>query len=1259
MDNNTIDRKHKKVSHSAACPIPTELRLSEFEKAHACISGFVEDPATGICYVKCVAGGKEIDISKRYLVEDRVTVDDITFTKNPDIARRWILSGKNIGVYTGIAPKEVIEDNAIILDIDLRDVAPDEEPGFMAPREVIDRIVGRTLTIETRSGGLQCIFRNAIGARGSPKLRYVDQETGHLKDAGDTRIKHAYALFAGSYVAPDKVTKKGAEGDPLKPVKKPLPHADGLYRAIHICPVIDLTQDLLDEVGFVIGGRVTHPKTRTVTTKDCSGAEVSHTVDSAKAYSSYGHRQFKYELSEARIRELAALADIDYIRNNEGKTLEAVSYTNTKLFNLIKARTDYKTRGVTNDESESAENMALAYEMRKLGFESPDMVAMAILLYQPRDKNFEIRSNGISYLADTVAGAFDRYDYEQNDEFTEDELLAAANAGSAPAHVGVASGRGYSHLYEVAKDDMNVRFETWHEFPPLSPDSADITLWRGDPRAGKSWHASLYLSQHPSGNYVTHRHEILDGIFSRLVEMTQDTTKTIVWMEGKHRCCPRKEGTGERMSCKTCPLRPTGDDESGGIPFLEYQREASRILKKHRAICKAILIEEEVDYCPYYILKLAEPEADYCITVAPFISPVNNPDTYSITPREYLVIDEEPTIDIFYPGYPALYEYHQYGFAEKWDANHLVRNDIVGQFSDVIKVIKDKNPQRVTGLNKVIREICESVVYLNTELMAFSKLQNKDAKERDAFVRRVRPKLTTYADRSLPFKQQVMVTFMEHLQDLPYPTTGDPLQYLQPFLFPARNLLVWQQGSHPNSPKQVLYLMSDHTPMFEPDFTKLLIIGATEAEVFVDQIRRNRTVCRVDLELFPFAENYLLLVAVADKPAQQDAIVSQMMARILERNKQALKTGKPVVPFVAVTATKEKQQALLSTMAPHGKILGLGEHDTRADVVRYYGQGYPVSFYNNGTIARGVDLPEYDILFFMDGGFATPRFTALEAAAAAVSDDQGIKRYRNLRVSKVADECTNSAYRTAPLYTRKSDSAKIIIISSHNLKNVYEGIYKDSLLIPVEKDTIDKYVNYVTEIVSKIQIIDDFKNSQQKTKPICNITIDGSTGGERTHRGAQNDERRKTVDVPFYTQDSIYYDDVQNDASIYAVISGVTKHVMRELAQKATMELCLSRRDRKTQKTYDIVRSATIHCLGVGAPKKSFDVLVNLVYEYKSVRDRRVSKPVVERMIEEMIAEGVLMCDDVPDYRTISCDSDCVNIRRIVYSSPIYKRSDL
>ena len=1251
MDNNTTALNHKKVSRSQRCPIPTNQRVEEFEKAHACIADIITDPLTGVCYVKCAAGGKEIDISKRYLVDDQVTIDDITFTKNPDIARRWLISGKNVGVYTGIAPKEVVEDNVIILDIDLRDVAPDEEPGFMAPKDVIDRVVGRTLTIETRTGGLQCIFRNAIGATGSPKLRYVDPETGYLKDAGDTRIKHAYALFAGSYVAPDKVTSKVNPDDPLKPVKKALPHADGLYRAIHVCPVIDLTQEFLDEAGLVIGGN----KARAPRNIASSDGSVIRKIDPAKAYSSYGRRRFKYNLTAERIEALKANADPDHIRNKDGRTLESISFTNQKVFNLIKPRDNYTSRGVTNDETESAENMALAYEMRKLGFDNPDTIAMAIILYQPREKNYEIRSNGISYLADTVAGAFDLYDLEQSDEFTEDEILAATNAGTEPSHIEIATGRGYSYLYEVAKDDPNVRFETWHEFPPMSPDAADITLWRGDPRAGKSWHASLYLSQHERGNYITHRHEILDGIFSRLVEMTADTTKTIVWMEGKGRCCPYKQGSPGSLSCKTCPLRPTDGDAEDGIPFLEYQREAVNILHRHRAINKTLLMEEEVDYCPYYILKLAEPEANYCLAVAQFISPVNNPDAYSITPRDYLVIDEEPTIDIFYPGYPALYEYHQYGFAEKWDTNHLVRNDIVGQCMDVLKIIKDKNPKRVTSVNKVIREICESIIYLNTELVAFSRLQNKDGKEQDAFVRRVQSKLTTYSDRSAEFKQQVMITFMEHIRDLPYPSEGDPLQYIQPFLYPAPHLLVWQQGSHPNSPKRILYLMSDHTPMFTPDFKKLLVIGATESEVFVDQIRKHMTVCRVDLETFPFAENYLILVAVGDRPAQQDRIVEQMMATMLERNKLALKSEKPVTPFAAVTGTKEKQQALLNRMLPHGKIIGLNEHDTREDVVRYYHQGYPVAFYQNGTIARGVDLPEYDILFFVDGGFATPRFTALERAAVAASDDQHIKRYRIIRASKVADESTNAAYRTAPLYNRKRDSAKILVIAHHNLKLVYEDIYKHSLVIPVEKGDIDKYTDLMRLVASSVTI----RGNQMAISEDCdgNPTYRPIDWPDRQSGYASMPRSPVGAQIGREKNPSTYYiyDEGKNNQKfelVSVVNPGFDRVNLHEIAKETLYTTFSVSRDRRTQKTYEMVVQSVVRTLKSFRTRVSISYLVDRLWGYKSIRARKISRKVLNQMIDDMVAEGILVCDEVVTPEGWLDSDKKVEVKRMVNLNP-------
>ncbi len=1264
MDNHTIDFTGKKGSHQddmhhTTCPFTNDERLEEFERAHRCIADIISNPSTGVCYVRCVSEGKIIDVRGRYLIDDKVTIDDITFTKNPDVARRWIISGKNIGVYTGIDARDVIEDNVAILDIDLRDVAPDADPEFLAPREIIDNLIGQTLTIETRSGGLQCIFKNTIGATGSPKLRYVDPETGYLADAGDTRIKHAYALFAGSYVPPDQITTKRDASDPLKPFKKPLPHADGLYRAIHIGPIADLTHDLLDELGLSVGTRRTHTRTKQTISIVKDGQTSTRSVDALRAYSSYGNRKFNYTLTHEEIQRLASLADIDRIRNNEGKTLESLSYLNTKVFNLIKLRTDYSTRGVTSDESESAENIALAYEMRKLGFDSPDIIAMALLLYHPREKNFEIRgdgtSHGISYLADTVAGAFDHYNFEYGDgEHTDEEIISAANSGGTPFEQDdISTGRGYSHLYEFYKDDPNITYETWTSFPPYAPTTADITIWRGDPRAGKSYHGTLYLSQHESGNYITHRHEIVDAIFPRLVDMTSDTAKTIVKLEGKHRCCPNKSEPNGIVSCHDCPLRPVDDSDGGGISYLEYQNVALSILNKHRAICKDTLLTHESDYCPYYILKFAEPEANYCVTVSPFLSPIGRPDSYSISPRDYLVIDEEPTIGIFYPAYPAIYEYHRYGFASKWDTNHLVHDNIVGQMMDIIGIIKDKNPQRVTKVNKAIRDICEAIIRLNREIMRFSDLESKGIVDQEAFIRKTRPLLPTFEDFTCEFKHNIMDTFMEHVQDLKYIPTGDPLQYIQPFLYPAPDLLVWQQGSHPNSPKQILYLMSAHTPMFTPDFYKMLIIGATESEVFVDHIRGLRPVCRVDLELFPYQQNYLLIVASDDSITKEDVIVRGVMSGLLDYNKQAVQDGKGVVPFVAVTGSKSKQSSLLNDMAPHGKILGLGEHDTRSDVVQYYNYGLPVAFYNNGTIARGIDLPEYDVLFFVDGSFATPRFSALEASAKVRDNQTDIKRYRQIRKFLMVDECTNSAYRTAPLYNRKAEKAKILVISHKHLNYIYDTIYKHSCVIPVEMDTIENAVRLITRISGTIQFhtgnsvlshlsshickndlrIGSIGNAHSKA--LCDCIEDGATAAEK---------------YPF----PLYYREHVIDCSmICQSIPGLDYQDMRQLANGPILKQIKIKRDGRTQKTYNMVVKSVMSVLRGSLSTPSVTAIVNRIYKYKKFRKRRVTKAQLTTMIDEMVLEGMLLYDEACDFSALFSE-DRIDSKIMVKINPDY-----
>ena len=276
--------------------------------------------------------------------------------------------------------------------------------------------------------------------------------------------------------------------------------------------------------------------------------------------------------------------------------------------------------------------------------------------------------------------------------------------------------------------------------------------------------------------------------------------------------------------------------------------------------------------------------------------------------------------------------------------------------------------------------------------------------------------------------------------------------------------------------------MSDHTVMFEPEYDKMLIIGATESEVFVDHIRGDKTVCRVDLDLFPYQDNYLFLVVIGDTADEEDRILKNIMAKVLDRNTACRDTPEGIIPFVGVTGSKEKQNELLQDMLPHGKIIGLGEYDGRTDVTRYYEQGYPVLFYTNGTIARGVDLPEYDVLFFVDGEFATPRLTTLEKFSYTTGDYATAEMYRNLRGSKVVDEGTNSAYRTAPLYTRKQNSAKVVVNTrkSHNL--IYEGIYKHSPTISIGKNAIDNMVNVLARISSRVHRATGYATETQENR---------------------------------------------------------------------------------------------------------------------------------------------------------------------------------
>jgi hypothetical protein len=102
-------------------------------------------------------------------------------------ARQTLLSGVNVGIYG--APNGIE-----VHDIDL------ENGVFKIPVEKIQELIPLfdTLTVRTRSGGLDFIFKNS-GEPKNPHIFYMGET-----DAGEVRRDWQYVCVAGSFIPKDK-----------------------------------------------------------------------------------------------------------------------------------------------------------------------------------------------------------------------------------------------------------------------------------------------------------------------------------------------------------------------------------------------------------------------------------------------------------------------------------------------------------------------------------------------------------------------------------------------------------------------------------------------------------------------------------------------------------------------------------------------------------------------------------------------------------------------------------------------------------------------------------------------------------------------------------------------------------------------------------------------------------------------------------------------------------------------------------------------
>ena len=122
---------------------------------------------------------------------------------------------------------------------------------------------------------------------------------------------------------------------------------------------------------------------------------------------------------------------------------------------------------------------------------------------------------------------------------------------------------------------------------------------------------------------------------------------------------------------------------------------------------------------------------------------------------------------------------------------------------------------------------------------------------------------------------------------------------------------------------------------------------------------------------------------------------------------------------------------------------------------------------------------------------------------------------------------------------------------------------------------------------------------------------------------------------------------------MYSVRSGSSVTTMREMAAGLTIAICFPTRDRKTQKTYNLVVRAVLGLLRGRRPTQrvSIQPIVDKVNTYKSLKSRKVNKKTIENVIEEMILEGILLCEETEDFRVLPDGTD-VPIKRWIRINP-------
>ncbi len=553
-------------------------------------------------------------------------------------------------------------------------------------------------------------------------------------------------------------------------------------------------------------------------------------------------------------------------------------------------------------------------------------------------------------------------------------------------------------------------------------------LIRGIPRIGKTHWGDEQLLNLPHGNYVSHRDSILRhaiGIFKDL----NKSGRSAVLVIGKDACCPR-DGD-EKGHCESCDKRiKTHEDDAVGISNHQYFKEAAKLLRE-----KTVLTPEDVpsDLCPYFILRFAEKRADFCFTVPYYLS--NEDHSVEVKPRFMTIIDEDPTVDYFYPKTLALAEFHTDQGKEK-NAKNFVHDFLPGLTALKERITSQHQRDRYDkAILAIIDLVTEKINPLIENLVDHASDENKEAiigHLNDVFTHTVAEK-----DR-----YNVLRRIKHHLSEMRFGSGISVSDIFEPLLYPAQNKFIWL-GRNPNS----LYIVGERKIIRQPKLDHLVVIGATNAELFVEELSAGAPQdARIyDVTEFPYRQNFIVFRLVGESKKQEDRMMRMVIQLLAENNRKR----DDRVPALILTSSKKNQLRVWDHLK---SVAIMSRDDKEDDLIGNWIDAKFIVYYTNSNMSRGVDVPYYDILCVHSCTFAQPYWESMIQLASTNNDEDQEFRARIILNRLIGDELTNSVLRHSPIRGVHEDQVKIIVVTSQDYEKIASKVTTEMELCEIRND---------------------------------------------------------------------------------------------------------------------------------------------------------------------------------------------------------------